>query len=126
MGLSAGSPGLRRRELPNGIPAIGGRRRRAPDVHGADDDARRHRQQRRSRPPGPDRVVAMADFGTGYVQIWNMRRNNATTLADDRRWGDDDDDDDDDDPDLGFDTAEPIARVDIADGGCCANVIWFD
>ena len=50
MGLSAGSPGLRRRELPNSIPAIGGRRRRAPDVHGADDDTRRHRQQRRSRP----------------------------------------------------------------------------
>ena len=55
-----------------------------------------------------------------------MRRNNATTLADDRRCGGDDDDGDDDDPDLGFDTAEPIARVDIADGGCCANVIWFD
>ena len=68
----------------------------------------------------------MTDFGTGYVQIWYMRRNNATTLADDRRWGGDDDDGDDDDPDLGFDTAEPIARVDIADGGCCANVIWFD
>ena len=50
---------------------------------------------------------AMTDYGTGYVQIWAMREREAASG-------------------LGWGTAVPIARVNITDGGCCANAIWYD
>ncbi|RYP70976.1 hypothetical protein DL771_005071 [Monosporascus sp. 5C6A] len=57
--------------------------------------------------PWSDEFVAMTDFGTGYVQIWKM----TTTKKDGAMDG------------VG---AAAVARVDIPDGGCCANVIWYD
>ncbi|RYP00532.1 hypothetical protein DL766_003604 [Monosporascus sp. MC13-8B] len=57
--------------------------------------------------PWSDEFVAMTDFGTGYVQIRKM----TTTKIDG-----------------GVDEvgAAAVARVDIPDGGCCANVICYD
>ncbi|OCL01207.1 putative carboxy-cis,cis-muconate cyclase, partial [Glonium stellatum] len=49
-----------------------------------------------------DQFVALTDYPTGYVEIWQM--NNAASKF----------------------TAKPIARVDIKDGGCCANAVWYD
>lgn len=54
--------------------------------------------------PWSDEWVAMADFGTGYVQIWRLGEEKGT----------------------GGVNASPVARVDILDGGCCANAIWLD
>ncbi|KAK7752883.1 hypothetical protein SLS62_005225 [Diatrype stigma] len=54
--------------------------------------------------PWSDEFVAMTDYGTGYVQIWKVMSGNAEANA----------------------TATAVARVDIVDGGCCANVIWYD
>jgi carboxy-cis,cis-muconate cyclase len=52
--------------------------------------------------PFSDEWMALADNPTGYVQIWRLGdKGNGTT-------------------------AVPVARVDIKDGGCCANAIWYD
>jgi len=48
-----------------------------------------------------DEWVAMADYGLGYVQMWRFTEGSKPT-------------------------AKAVARVDIADGGCCANVLWYD
>lgn len=56
--------------------------------------------------PWSDEIVAMTDFGTGYVQIWKMTQPRESGV--------------------GFLNATAIARVDIKDGGCCANVLWYD
>jgi carboxy-cis,cis-muconate cyclase len=50
-----------------------------------------------------DQFIALAD--TGYVQIWQMK-NGTGRYANS--------------------TATPIAKVDINDGGCCANALWYD
>jgi carboxy-cis,cis-muconate cyclase len=53
-----------------------------------------------------DEWVAMADYGhggsagTGYVQMWRFDPE-AETLTD-------------------------VAKVSIDDGGCCANIVWYD
>ncbi|KAK8030178.1 putative carboxy-cis-cis-muconate cyclase [Apiospora rasikravindrae] len=58
--------------------------------------------------PWSEEWAAMTDIGTGYVQMWRIERttdeNGAVTST----------------------TARDVARVDIPDGGCCANVIWYD
>ncbi|RYP92307.1 hypothetical protein DL770_001620 [Monosporascus sp. CRB-9-2] len=56
--------------------------------------------------PWSDEFVTMTDFGAGYVQIWKM-----TTKMDGVMDG------------VG---AAAVARIDIPDGRCCANVIWYD
>lgn len=45
-----------------------------------------------------DEWMALADSSTGFVEIWQFLNE----------------------------TAKPVARVDIKDGGCCANAIWYD
>jgi len=48
-----------------------------------------------------DEWVAMADYGIGYVQMWRFKDGTNPT-------------------------AKAVARVDIGEGGCCANAIWYD
>ncbi|RKU45339.1 hypothetical protein DL546_007881 [Coniochaeta pulveracea] len=48
--------------------------------------------------------AAMTDVPKGYVQIWRMTGGKEGVYA----------------------GAQAVARVDIADGGCCANAIWYD
>ncbi|KAI5778397.1 Lactonase, 7-bladed beta-propeller-domain-containing protein [Geopyxis carbonaria] len=53
--------------------------------------------------PWSDEWVAMADYkptGDGYVAMWRF--------------------------DEVAETVEMVARVDVDDGGCCANVVWYD
>lgn len=52
--------------------------------------------------------AAMTDVPNGYVQIWKMTG---------KKEGD---------HGTEYTSAEAVARVDIADGGCCANAIWYD
>jgi carboxy-cis,cis-muconate cyclase len=59
-----------------------------------------------SPPPWSDEYAAMADHQTGYVQMFKMEGRKET--------GDG----------VEYTTAAPVAKVDIADGGCCTNVIW--
>jgi carboxy-cis,cis-muconate cyclase len=54
-----------------------------------------------------DEYAAMTDFGQGYVQIFKLDGSR------DSRDGTE------------YTTARPVAKVDIADGGCCANAIWY-
>ncbi|KAK6582464.1 hypothetical protein PZA11_004872 [Diplocarpon coronariae] len=54
--------------------------------------------------PFTDEWMAMADNPAGYVQIWRVV----------------------DTTDGSGKTATPVAQVDIGDGGCCANTIWYD
>ncbi|KAK7995563.1 carboxy-cis cis-muconate cyclase [Apiospora arundinis] len=57
--------------------------------------------------PWSEDWAAMTDIGTGYVQMWRMERTgegDGTVRT----------------------TARDVARVDIKDGGCCANAIWYD
>lgn len=46
-----------------------------------------------------DKYVALTDSATGWVEIW--------ALADDGS------------------TASAVAHLDIVDGGCCANAVWY-
>ncbi|KAI1376411.1 carboxy-cis,cis-muconate cyclase [Hypoxylon crocopeplum] len=50
--------------------------------------------------PFDDGIVVVTDNSTGFVQIWKM-----------------------DDDEKG---AQMIAHLDIPDGGCCANAVWYD
>lgn len=50
--------------------------------------------------PFSDEWVALTDVPKGYVQMWKMDAAAATAVA--------------------------VANVTIGDGGCCANVIWYD
>ncbi|KAK6836871.1 hypothetical protein PG987_007366 [Apiospora arundinis] len=57
--------------------------------------------------PWSEDWAAMTDIGTGYVQMWRMERTeeeDGTVRT----------------------TARDVVRVDIKDGGCCANAIWYD
>lgn len=47
-----------------------------------------------------DKWIAFADYGTGYVQMWRF--------------------------DASTETMREVARLDIKDGGCCSNIIWYD
>lgn len=55
-----------------------------------------------------DEYAAMTDYGEGYVLMWRMegRRERADGLVE-------------------YQTARAVARVDVKDGGCCANAIWY-
>jgi carboxy-cis,cis-muconate cyclase len=53
--------------------------------------------------PFDDQFVALAD--TGYVQIWQMK-NGTGRYANT--------------------TALSVAKLNLDDGGCCANAIWYD
>lgn len=57
--------------------------------------------------PWSEDWAAVADAGTGYIEMWHIEEtqsdDNTTTK-----------------------TARGVARVDIPDGGCCGNVIWYD
>ncbi|TVY75964.1 Carboxy-cis,cis-muconate cyclase [Lachnellula suecica] len=44
-----------------------------------------------------DEFVALTDSATGFVEVWK----------------------------LGAENASAVARVDIVDGGCCANAVWY-
>jgi carboxy-cis,cis-muconate cyclase len=55
--------------------------------------------------PFDDQWVALADNPTGYVQIWQLKTGSGRYTNS---------------------TAVRVARVDIPDGGCCANAIWYD
>ncbi|KAK8096550.1 carboxy-cis-cis-muconate cyclase [Apiospora kogelbergensis] len=57
--------------------------------------------------PWSEDWAAMTDVGTGYVQMWRMERTEG-------------------DGGVVATTARDVARVNIPDGGCCANVIWYD
>ncbi len=57
--------------------------------------------------PFSDEYAAMTDTPTGYVQMFKMEGRKET------------------DDGVEYATARPVARVDIPDGGCCANVIWY-
>jgi carboxy-cis,cis-muconate cyclase len=54
-----------------------------------------------------DEYAALADTPDGYVQIWKMEGRDETALG------------------IEYSTARAVAQVDIGDGGCCANVIWY-
>jgi carboxy-cis,cis-muconate cyclase len=54
-----------------------------------------------------DEYAAMADTPTGFVQMFKMDGKVETQNGTE------------------YTTAKPIAKVDINDGGCCANVIWY-
>ena len=54
--------------------------------------------------PFSDEWMALSDFPRGYVEIWQVMNL--------REWE-------------GV-TARPVAKVEIGDGGCCANTIWYD
>ena len=54
-----------------------------------------------------DEYVAMTDFGEGYVQVFRMEDARETRDG------------------VVYSSARPVAKVDIPDGGCCANVIWY-
>ncbi|KAK3293698.1 Lactonase, 7-bladed beta-propeller-domain-containing protein, partial [Chaetomium fimeti] len=55
-----------------------------------------------------DEFAAMTDYGEGYVQMWKMegKREREDGLVE-------------------YETARAVARVDLKDGGCCANAIWY-
>lgn len=46
-----------------------------------------------------DRYVALPDLEVGFVEMWELAEDNSTAKA--------------------------IAHLDLADGGCCENVIWW-
>ncbi|KAK0714188.1 Lactonase, 7-bladed beta-propeller-domain-containing protein, partial [Lasiosphaeria miniovina] len=54
-----------------------------------------------------DEYAALADTPTGYVQIWKLSEPKDTPQG------------------VEYGTAKAVARVDIGDGGCCANAIWY-
>jgi carboxy-cis,cis-muconate cyclase len=55
-----------------------------------------------------DEFVAVTDYPEGFVEVWKMegRREGRDGLVE-------------------YTGASAVARVDVADGGCCANVIWY-
>ena len=58
--------------------------------------------------PWSDEYAAMADHPTGYEQMLKMKGRQETEHG------------------VEYTTATPVTRVDIADGGCCANPIWYN
>lgn len=52
--------------------------------------------------------AAMTDYSKGYVQVWRMIGKKMGVYG------------------VEYSSAKAVARVDIADGGCCANTIWYD
>ncbi|KUJ20819.1 3-carboxy-cis,cis-mucoante lactonizing enzyme, partial [Mollisia scopiformis] len=60
-----------------------------------------------------DEFMALTDVPRGYVQIWQLVKG--TDVAPGMVQGRD-----------GWTSANMVAQVDIKDGGCCANAIWYD
>ncbi|KAK8078777.1 hypothetical protein PG994_002584 [Apiospora phragmitis] len=60
--------------------------------------------------PWSEDWAAMTDVGTGYVQMWHIEPATSNEET----------------GEVMTTTARDVARVDIPDGGCCANVIWYD
>jgi carboxy-cis,cis-muconate cyclase len=58
-----------------------------------------------------DEFMALTDVPRGYVQIWQLVKGNGTAFGAGRS---------------GWTSANMVAQVDIKDGGCCANAIWYD
>ncbi|KAK1750373.1 Lactonase, 7-bladed beta-propeller-domain-containing protein [Echria macrotheca] len=54
-----------------------------------------------------DEYAAMTDYPQGYVQMFKLDGKIETEYG------------------IEYTTATPVSKVDIADGGCCANVIWY-
>ncbi|KAK3356414.1 Lactonase, 7-bladed beta-propeller-domain-containing protein [Lasiosphaeria hispida] len=54
-----------------------------------------------------DEYAAMTDYPEGYVQMFKMEGRQETKDG------------------VEYTTARPVAKVNITDGGCCANVIWY-
>ncbi|KAK5655199.1 hypothetical protein OQA88_6098 [Cercophora sp. LCS_1] len=54
-----------------------------------------------------DEYAAMTDYPTGYVEMFKMEGGVETEDG------------------LVYETARSVGKVEIADGGCCANVIWY-
>ena len=52
--------------------------------------------------------LAVTDSVSGYVQMWRMKGGKQTDAG------------------VDYSTAEPMARVDIFDGGCCSNALWYN
>jgi len=58
--------------------------------------------------PWDDEWLALTDSVSGYVQMWRMKGGKQTNMLSE------------------YSTAEPMARVDIFDGGCCGNALWYN
>lgn len=58
--------------------------------------------------PWDDEWAVVTDAASGYVEMWRMRGGRETEFG------------------LEYNTAEAVARVDISDGGCCGNAIWYN
>ncbi len=58
--------------------------------------------------PWDDEWAALTDDETGHVQMWRMRGAKAT------------------DNGAEYNAVEAVARVEITDGGCCSNAIWYN
>ena len=58
--------------------------------------------------PWDDEWLALSDSVSGYVQLWRMKGGKQTDAG------------------IDYSTAEPMARVDIFDGGCCSNALWYN
>ncbi|KAE8444559.1 hypothetical protein EG329_014483 [Mollisiaceae sp. DMI_Dod_QoI] len=60
-----------------------------------------------------DEWMALADAPKGYVQVWQLVKGNSTQTGMEAS-------------SEGWTSVKMVAQVDINDGGCCANVIWYD
>lgn len=49
--------------------------------------------------PFTDRFVALTDSATGFLEIWELATDGTS--------------------------AQPVAHLDLIDGGCCANAVWY-
>jgi carboxy-cis,cis-muconate cyclase len=58
--------------------------------------------------PWGDEWLVMTDSVSGYVQMWRMKGGRDMGAG------------------MEYSTVEPVARVDIFDGGCCGNAIWYN
>ena len=57
--------------------------------------------------PWSDEYAALADTPNGFVQMWKLDGRSEGPHG------------------VEYSIAKPIAKVDINDGGCCANAIWY-
>ncbi len=58
--------------------------------------------------PWDDEWAAMVDASPGCVQMWRMKGAKETQNG------------------VEYNTADAVARIDINDGGCCGNAIWYN
>ena len=62
--------------------------------------------------PWSDEYAVMTDYPLGYVQVWKLEGGRERTEDGGGRVRE-------------YTGAKPVARVDVGDGGCCANAIWY-